>query len=71
MKRFFSALPKLLRLTYEGWKEDNASRLAAALAYYTIFSLAPMLVIVIAVAGLIWGQDTTVVQDAVLGQIGG
>lgn len=69
MKRFFSALPTLFKRTYQGWKEDKASRLAAALAYYTIFSLAPMLVIVIAVAGLIW-QDNTV-QEAVTGQIGG
>lgn len=69
MKRFFSALPSLLKLTYQGWKEDKASRLAAALAYYTIFSLAPMLVIVIAVAGLIWQRDA--VQSSVMNQIGG
>lgn len=69
MKRFLAALPNLLKLTYQGWKEDRASRLAAALAYYTIFSLAPMLVIVIAVAGLIWQRDA--VQQAVMNQIGG
>ena len=69
MKRFFSALPNLIKLTYQGWKEDKASRLAAALAYYTIFSLAPMLVIAIAVAGLIWQRD--VVQTALMNQIGG
>lgn len=69
MKRFLSAFPKLLRLTYQGWKEDKASRLAAALAYYTIFSLAPMLIIAIAVAGLIWHRDA--VQSAVMNQIGG
>lgn len=67
MKKFFSELPNLLRLTYQGWKEDNASRLAAALAYYTIFSLAPMLIIAIAVAGLIWQRDA--VQTQVLNQI--
>jgi membrane protein len=44
-------------LTYEGWKEDRASRLAAALAYYTIFSLAPLLVIIIGLLGLIWEVD--------------
>ena len=38
------------------WKEDGASRLAAALAYYTIFSLAPLLIIVIAVAGFFFGE---------------
>jgi uncharacterized BrkB/YihY/UPF0761 family membrane protein len=44
-------LPKLVKLTYLGWKEDNGSRLAAALTYYTVFSLAPMLIIAIAAAG--------------------
>lgn len=67
--KLLSSLPKLLKLTYQGWKEDKASRLAAALAYYTIFSLAPMLVIVMAVAGLIWHRDA--VQSAVMNQIQG
>ena len=67
--KLLSHLPNLLKLTYQGWKADRASRLAAALAYYTIFSLAPLLVIVIAVAGLIWQRDA--VQAAVMSQIGG
>jgi membrane protein len=41
---------------------DGAPRMAAAMAYYTIFSLAPMLVIVIAVIGLILGQQTAQTQ---------
>ena len=39
------------------WSEDKASRLAAALSYYTIFSIAPLLIIAIAVAGLVFGQE--------------
>src|SRR5215216_2687928 len=69
MKKFLSELPNLIKLTYQGWKEDKASRLAAALAYYTIFSLAPMLIIAIAVAGLIWQREA--VQTQVLNQVGG
>jgi membrane protein len=46
----------LLKETYQEWSEDKAPRLAAALSYYTIFSLAPLLVIVIAIAGLVFGQ---------------
>src|SRR5690242_10857963 len=57
MNKFLSTLPNLLRLTYEDWKEDRASRLAAALAYYTMFSLAPLLVIIIGLLGLIWEVD--------------
>jgi membrane protein len=62
-------LPNLFKLTYQGWKKDNASRLSAALAYYTIFSLAPLLVIVIAVAGLIWQREA--VQSSVMNQVQG
>src|SRR5512134_1217352 len=69
MKRFLTSLPNLLKLTYQGWKEDKASRLSAALAYYTIFSLAPLLVIVIAIAGLFW--EAGAVQSQVLNQLEG
>jgi membrane protein len=47
----------LLRTTFEEWNADNAARLAAALAYYTIFSIAPLLVIVVALAGLFFGRE--------------
>lgn len=47
----------LLKATVADWQEDKASRLAAALAYYTVFSLAPLLVIVIAIAGLVFGPE--------------
>ena len=67
MKTFFSDLSTLLKLAYQGWTQDNASRLSAALAYYTIFSLAPLLVIVIAIAGLVW--DAGAVRTQVLGQV--
>jgi membrane protein len=62
-------LPTLLKLSYQGWKDDRASSLAAALTYYAIFSLAPLLVIAIAVAGLLWQREAVQVQ--VLNQIGG
>jgi membrane protein len=47
----------LLKTTFEEWNADNAARLAAALAYYTIFSLAPLLVIVVSVAGIFYGRE--------------
>ena len=47
----------LLKRTFTHWNEDNASRLAAALAFYTAFSLAPVLVIIIAIVGLVFGQQ--------------
>src|SRR5688572_6026667 len=69
MKKLLSNLPTILKLSYQGWKEDRASRLSAALAYYTIFSLAPMLVIVIAITGLLWEAD--VVRTQILNQVQG
>lgn len=69
MIKLLKHLPNLLKLTYQGWKEDKASRLSASLAYYTVFSLAPMLIIAIAVAGLLWQREA--VQDQVLKQIQG
>lgn len=67
MRKLLSNLPNLLKLTYQGWKEDKASRLSAALAYYTIFSLAPLLVIVIAITGLFWQREA--VQLQVMNQV--
>jgi membrane protein len=51
MKRL-KDIPKLLKLTFDEWNNDGAPRLAAALAYYTAFSLAPLLVIIIGVFGI-------------------
>ncbi len=48
---------ELTRDTFNDWIDDNVPRLGAALAYYTLFSLAPMLVVAIAVAGLVFGQE--------------
>lgn len=59
----------LLRVTFQEWGEDKAPRLAAALSYYTIFSLAPLLVIAVAVAGYFVGSDQARAQ--VLSEIQG
>src|ERR671932_342263 len=47
----------LLKITFAQWREDQASLMAAALAYYTVFSLAPLLIIVIAIAGAVFGEQ--------------
>jgi membrane protein len=48
---------RLLRQAFSDWQADNAPRLGAALSYYTLFSLAPLLIVAIAVAGLVFGQE--------------
>src|SRR5512138_1586088 len=57
----------LLKETVREWSEDGASRLAAALAYYTTFSLAPLLILIIAIAGLIGGQQAA--QNQTMAQV--
>ena len=57
----------LIKTTIHEWQEDRAPRLAAALAYYTTFSLAPLLILIIAVAGLVGGQQAA--QSQVMAQI--
>jgi membrane protein len=48
---------QLFQEAFREWNEDQASRLAAALAYYTVFSIAPLLIIVIVIAGAVFGED--------------
>src|SRR5689334_2912213 len=52
-----SDLRTLLLDTYEEWYKHKAPRLSAALAFYTALSLAPLLIVVIAVAGFFFGQQ--------------
>ncbi|HWR54638.1 MAG TPA: YihY/virulence factor BrkB family protein [Bryobacteraceae bacterium] len=59
----------LLSKTLSSWSEDNAFRLSAALAYYAVFSLAPLLIIVIAIAGAVFGADAA--RGEVMAQIEG
>ena len=47
----------LAKDTIKEWHEDNALRLGAALSYYTIFSLAPLLIIVIGIVSIVFGND--------------
>ena len=59
----------VLKETFSEWNNDKASRLAAALAYYTVFSLAPLLIIVIAIAGAVFGEEAA--RGEIVGQIQG
>jgi len=60
---------KLLSATYTKWAKDHAQSLGAALAFYAVFSLAPLLLIVIAIAGSVFGQEAA--QGQIIGQIQG
>jgi membrane protein len=57
----------LLTEALREWYEDRAPRLGAALAYYTVFALAPSLILIIAMAGLLLGQEAA--QGQIVGEI--
>lgn len=68
MRKTFKTVFDVLRQTVRDWLEDKAPRLGAALAYYTIFSIAPLIVIILAIAGL-W-FDKQAAQDQIFAQLG-
>ncbi|PSF39477.1 ribonuclease BN [Aphanothece hegewaldii CCALA 016] len=65
LKTLFS----LLKETFQEWQDDNASLLASSLAYYTIFSLAPLVILVIAIVGAIFGEEAA--KGEIVSQIRG
>jgi membrane protein len=50
---------KILRKTFDNWRRHRVSRLAAALSFYMVFSLAPLLFIIIVLAGTVLGAQHT------------
>jgi membrane protein len=60
---------RLLKETFEEWQKDRVPLLAASLAYYTVFSIAPLLIIAISIAGAFFGEDA--VRGEIIGQIQG
>jgi membrane protein len=60
---------KLLKDTFLSFVDDEALSRGAAIAFYTVTSIAPVLLIVIAIAGLAFGKDAA--QDAIIMQLGG
>jgi len=47
----------LIKETFDEWLNDRATQMSAALAYYSVFSLAPLLIIAISVAGIVFGEE--------------
>lgn len=52
-----TAVARLFAATFLAWRDDNAGRLAAALAYYTLFSIPPFLILLLGVAGTIFDRN--------------
>ncbi len=65
----FREIFELYKDTFDAWNKDHAPRLGAALAYYTVFSIGPLLIIVIAIASLVFGQSAA--RQQILAQMQG
>jgi membrane protein len=66
---YLRRLGSVLSKAANAWMTDHAQSMGAALSYYTIFSIAPLLLIAISVAGIVFGQDAA--QGAVVDQLQG
>ena len=60
---------KLLKKTYQEFDDDNAIKLSASLSYYTIFSLPPLLIIIMSIFSVFFGREA--VTGRFFGQING
>jgi membrane protein len=69
MKARLKTLWDIVRQSLQAWSDDNASQVAAAIAYYTIFSIPPLLIITMAITGSLFNSD--IAQSQVIAQIGG
>ena len=63
----FKTVIELLKETYSEWSEDKVSRLAAAIAYYTAFSMAPLIILTLVILGLFFQSE--VAQDYIMDQL--
>jgi membrane protein len=66
---WFNQHRHMIAAAAQAWVDDYAASMGAALSYYTLFSLAPLLIIVIAVAGMVFGQDAA--QGEIVAQLQG
>ncbi len=66
---YLRRLGTVLRKAANAWIDDHAQSMGAALSYYTVFSIAPLLLIAISVAGLVFGREAA--QGAVVEQLQG
>jgi membrane protein len=66
---FFGNAFGLLKQTFQEWIQDNAPQLGAALAYYTVFSLAPLILVLLAIVGVIFRDDPAGAWDKITQQM--
>lgn len=57
MKKYFQSNLALLKETFKSFRDDNVLKLSASLAYYTIFSIGPLLIVLISLCGLLFSRE--------------
>lgn len=60
-----------LKDSFDAWSKDNASRLAAALAFWTMLSIAPLLILCLKIVGMIFRKNPDAAQERVQGYLSG
>src|SRR5437879_7493701 len=68
-RNFFGNAFDLLKQTFNEWLQDKAPQLGAALAYYTVFSLAPLILVLLAIVGMIFRDDPRGTWDRITQQM--
>lgn len=68
-KESLRKFPKVLLTTFKAFGEDNGMKLSASLAYYTIFSIGPLLLLLMSLAGIFLGEEA--IEGKVFGQLKG
>ena len=66
---FFTKAFSLLKQTFNEWLQDKAPQLGAALAYYTVFSLAPLVLVLLAIVGVIFRDDPAGAWNKIMQQM--
>jgi len=65
----FKAVWEILKDCFKGFSDDKVTKLSASLAYYTVFAMAPLLIIIISLAGFFLGQEAA--EGKIYGQLTG
>jgi len=68
-ENLFLSVWMLIKDTITGFIDDNALSRGASIAYYTLFAIAPVLLIIVAIAGTVFGRDAA--EGAIVGQLSG
>src|SRR5256886_13119615 len=68
--KFFPLIVDLFKQTAKEWIDDDAPQLGAALAYYTVFSLAPLVLLLLVVIGVLFRDDPSGAWSRITEQMG-